>query len=177
MPPCTEEIHLSLKQITLFVGTVEILLHVLQTEIALAYAVPRVWIERVVKRVLRGRDIAAVEPTETICPCAVVAEVHLVGHTVVSLRIKHLIVAPVPCRTPVTFLLVRNTVVNFLYVALEVLEVLEGLVFSHIGVWSLVKIRLAGSETYNDTRKEHSTKESLYYIINVFHCLNVRNRV
>ena len=49
-------------------------------------------------------------------------------HSVVGLGIKDLIIAPIPRRTPVTFLFIGDTIVDFFHETLEIAEVDKGIV-------------------------------------------------
>jgi hypothetical protein len=131
MPPSTEEIKLSCNEILLLIGSRNhhSVLKSLKTYISLADAIPGVSPERVVKLIGRSRIAAwLVDPVSAaavVPDISEVTEVCLMSHTVVSLRVEDFVITPVPRRTPITFFLVRDTVVDFLHETLEVSEVHE----------------------------------------------------
>jgi hypothetical protein len=67
-------------------------------------------------------------------------------HVRITFWVVKSIITKVPGSTVVDLLLVRNQVINFLYISLEIAEVLERLILSHDRLRILVKPVFAGRE-------------------------------
>jgi hypothetical protein len=88
-------------------------------------------------RTIRSRTVnplLAVAPDVTI-----VTQVNLVIHVSIALRIMNCVITPVPRSTIVYLLDIGDTVIDFLYISLEVAVVLECLILSHDRLRVLVK--------------------------------------
>jgi hypothetical protein len=91
----------------------------------------------------------------------------------IALRVVDSIVTKVPCGTIVNLLLIRNEVIDFLDISLEVAEVLEGLILLHDRLGILVEPVLAGREGSNSSQQEQRTAQKGFDVIIIFH--NVRD--
>ena len=142
MPPCTEKEQLSLYEVLLFLSSICHLIKVLQTEVGLTDTVPGM-LQRMSIFVgrFRIRVVSMQETLVVIIPVTIVAQVKVSSNmSITQTCIHNLILAPVERSTPHIRLLIRDTVIDFLYKSLESGEVLEGSLRINIRIWRLIKI-------------------------------------
>ena len=148
MPPCTEKIHLSEQQVTLFIRSNE-RLDVRNTHITFTDAVPRTFPER---------KTVTIQPALTIViPVSIVTQINLVIYVRIAFGVVNSIVAHIPSATVVHLLLVRNQVIDFLNISLEIAVVLKCLVLCHNRLRILIKPVGARNEGSTATQKEQCT--------------------
>jgi hypothetical protein len=87
----------------------------------------------------------------------------------ITLRVVDSIIAPVPGSAIVYLLDIGDTVINLLYVSLEIAVVLECLILSNDRLRVLIEPIGAGSEGCTTCHKKQRSAEKGFYIINVFH--------
>ena len=143
VPPCTEEVELTLDEVTLLLCGTGHQCEVLKTQVTFADAIEGVSPNTMAELVISGRvDTIASEVGLCIAiPVLQVAQVHLVAEVRIAFaRIHNLVFTPVESRTPVAALLVGDAVVDLLDISLEVGEVLEGDFRRHLRAGLLVKV-------------------------------------
>jgi hypothetical protein len=86
----------------------------------------------------------------------------------IALGIVNSVITEIPCGTIVNLLLIRNQVIDFLNISLEVAEVLEGLILCHDRLRILVEPVGAGSDGSACHKEQRTTQEGFYVII-IFH--------
>jgi hypothetical protein len=155
--------------------------HILETEVAFAYAVPCVAVEGVGVGVgVAWVNAGFVEPEAVLSEASVlpfpeVAEVHLVQHVPVGVRHGPFVVAEVPGCCPVVNVFVGHAVVDFFYVALEVGEILECCLGIDCRVGVLVEIVFAGGQQRAGGESHGSACEDCgYFEFHCFHVIRVR---
>ena len=142
MPPCTEKEQLSLYEVLLFLSSICHLIKVLQTEVGLTDTVPGM-LQRMSIFVGRFR-IRVVSMQETLVvaiPVTIITQIEMSSNmSITQTCIHNLVFTPVERSTPHIRLLIRDTVIDFLYKSLESGEVLESRLRINIRIWRLIKI-------------------------------------
>jgi hypothetical protein len=136
-------------------------LDVLNTHITLADAVPRV---------SPKRAPVTIQPALAIAPpVTIVTQIYLMVHVCITLRIMNSVITEIPCGTIVDLLLIRNQIVDFLDISLEIAEVLEGLIFCHDRLRILVEPVGARSDGSPAGQKEQRPTQKGFNVIIIFH--------
>ena len=143
VPPCTEEVELTLDEVTLLLRGTGHQCEVLKAQVTFADAIEGMSPNTMAELVISGRvDTIASEVGLCIAiPVLQVAQVHLVAEVRIAFACIHnLVFTPVESRTPVATLLVGDAVVDLLDKSLEVGEVLEGNFCRHLRAGLLVEV-------------------------------------